>query len=398
MTTLQEWLAWALELDAIYQQELGRSCYSDPEAFVNWTWHRANGQTPDWIRDRIRESKEWRERHTEARPPAAHAPAPAGRVIMVTDDRDGDFHSRFYSYWSNAYVDRDGSVVVFAGHADGRPRFFRVDVHGMVHRLGSLAMPFGGTTEGWSWQPDGRISLADDRHLVSVNPFIGEVLVEYELSLQFPDCRLWQSHTSADYTTHCATVEHVVPSGPYPKVGVMAVRHGRETFIPAEGQLDEAQITDEFLVVKTTRQRDGRARLDNLIVNLDTGERWWILDEEGAVGHSDCLGGLLVGEDDVSGWCRLWDLRSRTSRVLFHTWALGHLSFRGGRLLRTDPAGHLALVDTTIAERQQLVAVHGATGEGYDNQVRANLDPTGRVACWMSNAAGRHDVYLLVLP
>lgn len=412
MKTLSDWLAWARQLEDIYQQELGRSCFSDPEAFVNWTWHRANGQTPGWIRERIRESDEWRERHAQAPPPppqpppaAPRPPAQAGRVLKVTDGTDGEFHPRFYSYWSNAWVTPDGGVLVFAGGMDGRPRFWRVDMNsGSAERLGTL-LRHTGTTEGWSWLPDGRIALVSGPELLHAHPFTGQQQVIADISAAHPGCRLWQSHSDGD--VHCATVERITSSGPYERIGTLAVRHGEQMFYPATGVLDESQVCGDYLIIKETRHRNGRDRLDNRIVNLATGEDQWLLDEEGAVGHSDCWNGLLAGEDDQRGACVLHDLDTigRTwgavtqQRILFNTWRMGHLSFRAGALLNSSADAYLHIVPLDGSGPVQFVE-HGNTGDpnDYDNQVRANLDPTGRVACWMSNAAGRRDVYLAKLP
>jgi hypothetical protein len=119
----------------------------------------------------------------------------------------------------------------------------------------------------------------------------------------------------------------------------------------------------------------------------------------GAVGHSDCGEGIVIGEDDQHGACVLWDLRQpllqEHRRELFKTWGLGHVSVRGTRCLLS---GALWLSFVALDGTGTLpIAAHGMTGEGYDFQVFANLSPDGSVACFMSNAAGRMDLYLLPL-
>lgn len=58
--------------------------------------------------------------------------------LKITDERDGELLPRSYSYWSQAVV-IDGVIYVFVGHADGRPRFFRIDPRTReVVRLGAL--------------------------------------------------------------------------------------------------------------------------------------------------------------------------------------------------------------------------------------------------------------------
>jgi hypothetical protein len=68
---------------------------------------------------------------------------------------------------------------------------------------------------------------------------------------------------------------------------------------------------------------------------------------------------------------------------------------RAGKCLRSDDQ-KLSLIALDGSGETSLIE-HGMSGRGYDHQVFGNLDPTGRVACFMSNRAGRMDAYLLVL-
>lgn len=388
--SLDDWLSWARVLDEIYHGELGRSAFSDPEAFVNWTWHWSNGQSPEWIRARIHEGPEataYRARQNGG----GSAPAPnplGGTMIRVASASDGPFHPRMYSYWSNAWLAEDDRAFVFAGHQDGRPRFFEVNLGtGQVHAR-SLDVGRHGTTEGWSWHPDGWIGMADGPRLVRVNPFNGAEEVALDIGMTNPGCRLWQAHRS-ERGQWCATVEEIRSDGPYRRIGTITAPDGR--FFPAEGLLDESQITDEFLIIKEDRERGDRMYLDNRIVNLETGAETWLLDEGGAVGHSDCWQGKVVGEDNIIGACTFRDLRTGEHRRLFRTWNMGHVSYRGGRVLLSD-SEKLALVNLETGALDVLHG-HGVTVTDYDSQVRANLDPTGRVACFMAHG----DIKLLVV-
>lgn len=398
MRTLEDWLAWGRELEAIYQAELGRSASCDPIAFTNWTFHRVmNGESIDWIRARIRESHEWKMRQQSGQPPEQPGQAPvtgSGRVIKVAGD---DFHPRFYSYWSNAYIQGE-SAFVFAGHRDGYPRFYKVNLAtgesiplmpgspaGVSYDLSLVYV--NSTTEGWSWDREGFIHWLDGPRLVRSNPFTGQNDVLLDISESHPGCRLWQSHSEGD--THCATVERIVADGPYQRIGTIARRGNTQHYFPAEGALDESQITGQWLIIKEARTRDGRARLDNRIVDLETGYSYWVPDEAGAFGHSDGEGGILFGEDDQQGACVRWDLRSGHRQKQFATWNMGHVSYRGERCIVSDDVS----ISEVTAEGKQSIIDHGVNVTDYDTQVRANLDPTGRVACYMAN--GR--VYLLVL-
>lgn len=397
MAELSTWIQASFDLEAIYRDELGRSVYSDQEAFVNWAWHRLDrGESLNWIRERIRESQEWREKHPGDSPaPSPHTPPvvtiepplEAGRVYQVTGPTDGTFHPRFYSYWSNAFI-RDGSAFVFAGHVDGRPRFFRVDLEtGGVERLGAL-VGYGGTAEGWYWDRRGRLMLCDGPRLRRIDPFGRADDVVLDISDTHPGCRLWQAHSSDDGLVHSATVERITTDGPYQRIGTVASRPGWRTVFPSFGVLDESQVdrSGAYLIIKEDH--------DNRIITLATGETRTIRNAEGALGHSDCGHGFIVGEDDQIGACVWIDLQDLSDLRLFSTWNMGYVSVRGDRCLLSDRT-HLSLVALDGSGVTPVVA-HGMVGEGYDFQVKANLDPTGRIACYMSNqGTGRFDVFLV---
>lgn len=315
-------------------------------------------------------------------------------MIQVTDASDGEFVPRQYSYWSNAWI-HGRTAYVFAGHADGQPRFFKVDlVSGNVERLGPM-IGFVGTTEGWSWSSDGWIYLLDGPRLRRVSPFTNEAPTVFDISDTHPGCILWQSHSSDDGQVHSATVKQIVNEGAYPALGTVVFRKGRQEYFPAQGNLDESQITPDggWLVIK---END-----DNRIINLDTRETQIIRDADGAVGHSDCGPHLLVGEDNIHGALVKWDLNQpltpgRRVELLSNIWNVGHVSYRAGRCVRSSDT-HLSLVSLDGGGEVPLFA-HGGDVGGYDNQVKANLDPTGRVATYMIHKDGRFDVFLAVLP
>jgi hypothetical protein len=335
--------------------------------------------------------------------PPRQQPSGAPRVIRVTNGSDGEFVNRMYSYWPNAVV-LNGDVYVFAGHVDGRPRFFRVDLSdGRVTRLGSL-LPYGGEAEGWYWDREGWVYLCDGPRLRRVNPFTGKDVVVFDITETHPGCRLSQSHSSDDGKTHSATVQRIVDDGPYPNIGTVAFHRGEQVFFPTERFLDESAITTEGVVFLIIKEYDKDANgdpinEDNRIINLETRETRLLLDADGAVGHSDCGPGFVVGEDNIHGACVYWDLRQPLSaarrRTLFETWGMGHVSIRGGRCLLSNDT-HLSLVALDGSGVTRLLA-HGMIGAGYDYQVRASLDPTGAVACYMTNAGGHLDVFLLLL-
>ena len=301
-----------------------------------------------------------------------------------------------YSYWPNACV-RHGVIYVFAGTPDSIGTFYAIE-RGRVQSLGSL-LPYAGTTEGWYWDARGGVYVPDGPRLLRADPFRRDAAAEVrvDISKRYPGHRLTQAHTSDDGATHCATLQR---TDDWAKVGTLVVRGDRMFDIPAIGTLDESAVTSDgrWLVIKEDN--------DNRIFDLATGggAEQRITQADGAVGHSDCGPGFVVGEDDANGACVRWDFSRAikpTDRVpLFDTWGMGHVSVRGGRCLLSNET-ILGLVGLRLGGVTPLIE-HGATvpppdataDEKYDAQVRANLSPCGTVATYMVDGA----VYILRMP
>lgn len=365
-------------------------------AFDRWSWEQQQGGSPPAppIQDPPGTSQTPTGPSIPPAPPAPSGPiSGAGQAIRVTNEQDGELLNRMYSYWSNAVVS-DAGVLVFAGHADGRPRFFLVNlVSGEIQRLGPR-VHYTGTGEGWYFDAHGWLYLLEGPRLRLVHPITGEDRIVFDIEGSHPGCVLWQAHSSDDGQTHSATVKRVVAEGSYPALGTVVSRHGQLLYFPTLSALDESQIdrSGRWVIIKEDN--------DNRIIELDTRETRLLRQNDGAVGHSDCGPGFVVGEDDAHGACVLWrldrPLTEGNRRELFHTWNLGHVSVRAGRCLHSDHT-NLNLIALDGSGVTPLTA-HGMIGSGYDYTCHANLSPCGRVAAWISNAAGRFDLYVMGLP
>jgi len=322
-------------------------------------------------------------------PPSPAPPRPEGRrVYQVTSS--GDVINRIYSYWSNAFIqDSIGAAFVFVGTRSG-PRFFKVDLGtGRVEPLGQLVR-YGGETEGWYWDARGKVMIIDGPRLRRVNPFdSGDDEVLFDISSIRPGCDLWQPHSSDNGRVHSATVRQIT-SGAYPKIGTVVAEDGMMQVFDAEGDLDESHIdaSGRFLITEESH--------NNRIIDLETHATHRISNAEGALAHIDCGHGFMVGENDQRGACEWMNLaHPGERRVLFQTWGMGHVSVRGHRvLLSTDALINLINLGGGI----EPLVEHHMVGSGYDYQVRANLDPTGRIACYVSNnGGGGFDAFLLLI-
>ncbi len=321
-------------------------------------------------------------------PPVAPATPSAMHIIPVTDLAiDGPMVPRMYAYWANAWISED-TIYIFAGHADGTVHFYRVQMAtGAVERLGAL-LPYAGTGEGWYWDAEGWVYLCAGPRLRRVNPFTGEDRVAMDIGQRFPGCDLWQAHSSDDGRTHSATLRQVTSDGPYLNLGTV-IQHssGAWDFFARKGVLDESQIdaSGRYLIIKEDD--------DNRIITLATGDERTLRNVDGALGHSDCGNGFAVGENDQIGACVFMDLVTLEQRELFKTWNMGYVAVRGHIGIHSG-AETIDLVALDGSGLTPLIEHHANAGDDYDKRVKANLDPTGRIACYMLDGV----VYLLILP
>lgn len=345
----------------------------------------------EWFRSGRKRQQEKAQPPQPIHVPTAHPSNP----IRITDPFDGELLPRMYSYWSSA-CRLNGVTYVFVPHGDLHPKFFKVE-GGISTRLGAL-IAYTATGEGWYWDAEGWIYLCTGPFLRRVNPFTGEDRIVVDISVTFPGCDLWQTHSSDDGRTHSATIRQPTESGPYIKLGSAVFRDGGllrfET--PTLGELDECAISGNgrFWLVKESQDDDNR------LFDLETGTERVIHKADGALGHSDMGPDWAIGDDRTVGgasWVNLANPDDRRVLVRFPDWNMGHVSVRAGRCLLTH-GGLLTLPDVQTGA-VRVLAPHGMVGSDYDQQVQGNLDPTGTVAVFMSNmGTDRQDVYLLELP
>lgn len=306
-----------------------------------------------------------------------------------------------YSYWSNINNHQgEASLFVFIGRPSALPLLLEVRKSDLaIIRQDEIPRP--GTGEGWYFSDTRPFDLyvLEGASLLRYNVITRQTEPVFTLQAGFGSF-LWQAHSSDDDRAHSATVR----DANYTDVGCVVFREGRQSFFAKRDGYDECQVdkSGRWLVIK---EGDG----DNRIIDLETGDERTIWNADGAVGHSDCGDGLLVGENDQGArWTAVaWDLADpRQPTIVFEqpgaTWGegMGHISVRGDRaLLSTADAIVLIPLDGSGRVLEQLapfVDLNAPGGcDGYRKRPKANLDPTGQFCCWTANhGSDRLDLFI----
>jgi hypothetical protein len=455
MPDLNDWLRAATDLDAIYQSELGRSVFSDPEGFVNWAYHRLDrGASLDEIRHLIRQSPEYQAKHPGGPSPpppsplppsppppgggggfvehassrsvrprlsrqrmAALLPAETGpfifpdygtRGIRLTGPRDGVVRPIGMSYWPNVN-NHAGRSELFAilSLSDTLTLFSVNKGSGQVQKL--RALPFHVTGEGcyWSFREPHTIYVPQGNRLVAY-----DVVSSQSRDVVAASAPIRQCHSSADGRVHSFTIDG----------GAGVSRDGAIRVFRPRGAYDECQIdkSGRWLLIK---EGDG-----NRIVDLDTGNEFVISNAAGAVGHSDMGWGYVIGEDDQTdpgGVFRLWTFTPNGpvngGQMYFTDWTGMSRYVSHCNAAPAPRERHLVLfssshgADAPRANELVVARLDGSLecraicpnltdlsapggGEEYWRKTRANLDPPGEFACFTGNmGTDRMDAFLVQL-
>lgn len=316
-------------------------------------------------------------------------------MIHLTNDTTAPqgCEPRLYPYWTqiNHHAGQD-HLFAFVGRVGLHPLLLTIRKADLAV-LETRDLPFAGTGEGWYFsdtQPHALYVLLA-RSLMRYDVVTDQVETVFTLNVAFGST-LWQAHSSADDRVHSATVK----GADYEDVGCVVSREGQQQFFGAHEGYDECQIdkSGRFLVIK-----EGLGA--NRIVDLVTGNESTITDMDGAVGHSDCGDGTLIGEDDSSDRWQLvrWNLAHLDGgmQVLLRgpaEWrnGMGHCAVRGDRVLVSGDDGIYAVEPSgeilPVAPPQMWAT-------DYDHQLRACWDPTGEYCLWLADSGtGRFDAFM----
>ena len=360
------------------------------------------------------------------------------RVTNASDCGNGDCVLDVgYSYWRNMNNHAGSDVILIFLTLDrakggGGPTLFSynkvTDQVTVVGPLFDASHPLTWATgEGWYWSATRPTILyitsgsslyrydvstrhmdlvADTRHLLWQQP------------LYLADAREQQRHDSSP--GRCATAQHTSRSAASSTTRISALF----SFFAKTGAYDECQLdkAGRWLVIK--EQLDDAYDVDNVIVDLLTGQQATLIDQAGAPGHSDTGFGYMVGNDNwysVPGAVRVWTFAQPfpssqpgtppQGLLVYRTtdWAadIGNLSHAnatpgvasteqfvcGGNARREQLPRNNEIVCFRLDGSLQAVVVApvmtdlNAPGgvDDYRKQPKGNLDVTGQYFIWTSN-------------
>ena len=355
-----------------------------------------------------------------------------------------------YSYWRNMNNHAGSDVILIFLTLDrakggGGPTLFSynkvTDQVTVVGPLFDASDPLSwATAEGWYWSATRPtiLYITSGSSLYRYDVSTRQMDLVADASTYFGSNRyIWQTHVSNNDTILSGTLRD---NATYESLGCLVYNENSAqfSFFAKTGAYDECQLDKggRWLVIK--EQLDDAYDVDNVIVDLLTGQQATLMDQAGAPGHSDTGFGYMVGNDNwhsVPGAVRVWTFTQPfpssqpgtppQGLLVYRTtdWAadIGNLSHVnatpgvasteqfvcGGNARREQLPRNNEIVCFRLDGSLQVVVVApvmtdlNAPGgvDDYRKQPKGNLDVTGQYFIWTSNVGGsRLDAFIVKVP
>ena len=372
-------------------------------------------------------------------------PAPYNtRAIRITDASDCGgadcVNAIGYSYWrtTNAH-ESSGDMWIFVGLSTAKggtgPTLFKLNkATDTITKVGPLfpaGSPFR-TNSGETWyfsasRPN-KLYINDGPRLLRYDVVSQVSEAVFDVSGYFGSGRYaWQMHSSNDDLVHSGTLR---VSATNEDLGCFVFNETTRQFrfFAKLGAYDECQIdkSGRYLMIK--ENTDGQYEYENVFIDLQTGAQSIILDQNGALGHSDMGYGYALGMDnwnsmpDAAITFALPSIIKGSTVFYSNSWSMNpvnhvsHLNAKAGVSMNQQFAcGSNADYGTAQNEvvcfrldssHDQLIVAPvmtnmNASGGGteYAKYPKGNLDISGRYFVWTSNMSGnRLDAFLVKVP
>ncbi len=345
-----------------------------------------------------------------------------------------------YAYWRNMN-NHVGSneILVFLGLTKSRggsgPTLFRYNkttdqVTKVAPLFDSSHALSNASGEGWYFSASlpTKLYLNQGSRMYRYDVISKQFETVFDVAPQYgSDKYIWQMHSSNDDLVHTATLRSTSNGA---MLGCVIYREATKQFLfyTRLGTFDECHIDKSGRYLMILDNTDGQYDVENRFIDLQTGAETRILDQNGAVAHSDMGYGYVVGADN---WNPLPNAAvtytfsptvTKGPAVFYNVnWNLNqvnhvsHQNAKPGPMNQQYACGSNADSGSVQNEiicfrldntRQQLVVAPVMTimsasggGDSYSKMPKGNLDVTGNYFIWTTNMGGsRLDAFIVKVP
>jgi len=346
-----------------------------------------------------------------------------------------------YSYWRNTNA-HEGSndMWIFLGLKTSRggagPTLFKLDkTTDAITKVGPLFSDISKfddrTGEGWyfSASRSNKLYVNDGPKMLRYDVVTHLFDTVFDVTAQFGTNRyIWQMHSSNNDLVHSATLR---VSSTNENLGCVVYSETTRqfSFFAKQGTFDECHIDKSGRYLDIQQNVDNQNGLENVFIDLQTGARTTVYDQNGAVTHTDMGFGYVAGDDNWNSLAAAKVTYSfsptvKKGPVFFSTrnWnfsAGGHISHQnakasipmnqqfvcGSSVTRGGPQNEIlcSRLDTSF---DQLVVAPVMTdldapggGDDYAKAPKGNLDISGKYYIWTTNLGGnRLDAFIVKVP
>ena len=290
------------------------------------------------------------------------------------------------SYWRNINFHKHDPFLKVLLSINDQLTIFTLSKYNL-EVINVTPLEFHHTGEGcfWSVQNSNLLYIPLGNEMLAVDVTTGEKEIIFKLPTNEI---IWQAHTGFYENTWSCSVKD---ANSYQIKHWLIFKNNIYKPYDIVGEPDECQIdkSEDWFLIKE----------DNLnrIFNIKDNRNYTILNEEGALGHSDmCFNGAL-GEDDYNnepGALVYWNFETMEKKLIYSTgiWNMGYFSFTNAipnlpiekqKGLITTPNELVSVgLDAWGAGMEVCPIIPWNKDTPYDHRPKANLCPLGNYACW----------------
>jgi hypothetical protein len=367
------------------------------------------------------------------------------RAVRITDASDcggADCVAYVgYSYWRNTSAHEGSNTMwIFIGLKRSKggagPTLFQLDkTTDAIRKIGPL---FADTSrfdsqsgEGWYFSASrtNKLYVNDGPKMLRYDVVTHLFDTVFDVTAQYGSNRyIWQMHSSNDDMVHSASLRS---SDTDENLGCIVYNETTRqfSFFAKQGTFDECHIDKSGRYLMIQQNIDNQNDMENVFVDLRTGTRTTVYDQNGAVSHADTGYGYVAGGDNWNSLPNasiVWNFTPTVAKgpVVFYNanWNISqsnHLSHQnakpslpmsqqfacGSSANRKVPQNEIVCFPLNGSDNQLIVAPvmtdldAPGGGDDYGKTPKGNLDISGKYFVWTSNLGGnRLDAFIVKVP